>query len=210
MGGLIGNTSFLGIPVAIALLPTNTINYTIGFDLGTTLFAWMFGPILLQENISNFSNFNFKKIISFILGNPASKGIIGVFITYLFNAEEIIGNYLWLPANFVIFMAIIVVGSKLGIIFSQKRDLFNFSDGIHFSIILKLILFPSIIYVICYFFNIQKYESFALILQGLTPSAISTILMAEAYKTRQQLAAKIFFISTIISIGSITIVASII
>ena len=29
LGGLIGNTSFLGIPIAIALLPTNTINFTI-------------------------------------------------------------------------------------------------------------------------------------------------------------------------------------
>ena len=42
LSGLIGNTSFLGITIAIALLPTNTINLTIGFDLGTTLFAWIF------------------------------------------------------------------------------------------------------------------------------------------------------------------------
>ena len=39
LAGLIGNTSFLGIPIAIALLPSTTINFTIGFDLGTTLFA---------------------------------------------------------------------------------------------------------------------------------------------------------------------------
>ena len=49
MAGLIGNTSFLGIPIAIALLPSTTINFTIGFDLGTTLFAWIFGPFFLQE-----------------------------------------------------------------------------------------------------------------------------------------------------------------
>ena len=49
LAGLIGNTSFLGIPIAIALLPSNTINFTIGFDLGTTLFAWIFGPFFLQE-----------------------------------------------------------------------------------------------------------------------------------------------------------------
>ena len=34
LAGLIGNTSFLGIPIAIALLPSTTINFTIGFDLG--------------------------------------------------------------------------------------------------------------------------------------------------------------------------------
>ena len=53
LAGLIGNTSFLGIPIAIALLPSTTINFTIGFDLGTTLFAWIFGPFLLQEKSQN-------------------------------------------------------------------------------------------------------------------------------------------------------------
>ena len=54
LAGLIGNTSFLGIPIALALLPSTTINLTIGFDLGTTLFAWIFGPFFLQEkSISN-------------------------------------------------------------------------------------------------------------------------------------------------------------
>ena len=49
LAGLIGNTSFLGIPIAIALLPSKTINFTIGFDLGTTLFAWIFGPFFLEK-----------------------------------------------------------------------------------------------------------------------------------------------------------------
>ena len=49
LAGLIGNTSFLGIPIAIAILPSKTINFTIGFDLGTTLFAWIFGPFFLQD-----------------------------------------------------------------------------------------------------------------------------------------------------------------
>ena len=53
LAGLIGNTSFLGIPIAIALLPSTTINFTIGFDLGTTLFAWIFGPFFLQDKAHN-------------------------------------------------------------------------------------------------------------------------------------------------------------
>jgi len=50
LAGLIGNTSFLGIPIALALLPSTTINFTIGFDLGTTLFAWIFGPLFFKKN----------------------------------------------------------------------------------------------------------------------------------------------------------------
>ena len=63
LGGLIGNTSFLGIPIALALLPTNTINFTIGFDLGTTLFAWIFGPFFLQNKANSNTNLNFKELI---------------------------------------------------------------------------------------------------------------------------------------------------
>ena len=61
LAGLIGNTSFLGIPIAIALLPTDTINLTIGFDLGTTLFSWIFGPYLLEKTNKNDVGVNLKK-----------------------------------------------------------------------------------------------------------------------------------------------------
>ena len=49
----------------MALLPSKTINFTIGFDLGTTLFAWIFGPFFLQEkslekNIPNIKKKAFK------------------------------------------------------------------------------------------------------------------------------------------------------
>ncbi len=84
LSGLIGNTSFLGIPIAIALLPTNTINLTIGFDLGTTLFAWIFGPLFLQKKGTFNTNFNLKELLQAILNSPASRGIIGAFIAYLF------------------------------------------------------------------------------------------------------------------------------
>ena len=121
LAGLIGNTSFLGIPIAIALLPTNTINFTIGFDLGTTLFAWIFGPYFLQKKSSVNTNLNFKELFNAILNSPASRGIIGVLIVYFFGLEKVLGEYLWIPARIVIFLAIIVVGTRLGIITNKKK-----------------------------------------------------------------------------------------
>ena len=90
LGGLIGNTSFLGIPIAIALLPTSTINFTIGFDLGTTLFAWIFGPFFLQKKENLNTNLNFKELSRAIFNSPASRGIIGVLIVYLIGLEGIL------------------------------------------------------------------------------------------------------------------------
>ena len=207
LAGLIGNTSFLGIPIAIALLPTDTINHTIGFDLGTTLFSWIFGPYLLQKSNNSYSLMNIKKLLIFIFSSPASRGIVGALIIYLFSLENLVEEFLWIPTRLVIYLAIIVVGSRLGIITNKKKKTsFQFKENIQYAIILKLLVLPLIIYLICCLFNFQQIETTALVLQAGTPTAISTILLAEAYNIYRELAAKALFTSTIISVATIPII----
>ena len=203
LAGLIGNTSFLGIPIALALLPSTTINFTIGFDLGTTLFAWIFGPFFLQEKPQNKYIFKIEELLNALINSPASRGIIGVILAYLLNINEILGNYLWIPARIVIALAIIIVGTRLGIITNQKGKIFDFNEEIKYSILLKLFIFPFIVFLVSKFLNFDFYQSSAVILQAGTPTAISTILMAEAYDVRQKIASKILFTTTLISIITI-------
>ena len=205
LAGLIGNTSFLGIPIAIALLPSSTINFTIGFDLGTTLFAWIFGPIFLQEKPQKKNILNFKGLLNALINSPASRGIIGVLLAYLFHLDEILGNYLWIPARIVIALAIIIVGTRLGIITNQKDKIFDLNEDIKFSILLKIFILPFIVFLVSKFLNFDFYQSSAVILQAGTPTAISTILMAEAYGVKQKIASKILFTTTLISLVSIPI-----
>ena len=203
LAGLIGNTSFLGIPIAIALLPSTTINFTIGFDLGTTLFAWIFGPFFLTEKSENKKIPNIKGLFNALINSPASRGIIGVLVAYLLHIDEILGQYLWIPARIVIALAIIVVGTRLGIITNQRGNIFDLNEEIKFSILLKLFILPFVIFLINKFLNFDFYQSSALILQAGTPTAISTILMAEAYNVRQIIASKILFTTTLISLLTI-------
>lgn len=165
LAGLIGNTSFLGIPIALALLPTSTINFTIGFDLGTTLFAWILGPLFLKKRINTNTNNNFKELLKAILNSPASRGIVGVLITYLFGLEKVLGNYLWIPARIVIVLAIVVVGTKLGIITNSKTKFFNLNKGIKYSIILKLLIFPLFIFVFSKILGFNLNETSAVVLR---------------------------------------------
>ncbi len=206
LAGLIGNTSFLGIPIAIALLPTDTINFTIGFDLGTTMFSWTFGPYLLQTTKENDAFLNFKKLLLSIINSPASRGIIGVLIVYLFGLENIMENFLWIPARFVIYVAIIAVGARLGIIIKSKEIKYKLNENIEYSLLLKLFILPAFIYIICGILNFEKIGTTALVLQSATPSAISTILLAEAYKQQRELAAKALLSTTILSIATIPII----
>ena len=206
LAGLIGNTSFLGIPIAIALLPTDTINFTIGFDLGTTLFSWIFGPYLLQTTKTNNPSLNFKKLLVSIFNSPASRGIIGVLIIFLFGLENTMENFLWIPARLVIYLAIIAVGARLGIIIKSKKKSHEFKENIKYSLILKLIILPGFIYMVCQILNFKGIETVALVLQAGTPSAISTILLAEAYKRQRELAAKSLFQTTMASIVTIPVI----
>ena len=203
LAGLIGNTSFLGIPIAIALLPSNTINFTIGFDLGTTLFAWIFGPFFLEENSQKKNIPNIEVLLNALINSPASRGIIGVLLAYIFQIDVILGNYLWIPARIVIALAIIIVGTRLGIITNQKGKFFDLNEEIKCSILLKLFILPFVVFLISRFLNFSFYQSSAVILQAGTPTAISTILMAEAYQVNQMIASKILFSTTLISIITI-------
>ena len=203
LAGLIGNTSFLGIPIAIALLPSKTINFTIGFDLGTTLFAWIFGPFFLQKKSLEKKIPNIKALLHALINSPASRGIIGVLIAYILQIDGILGNFLWIPAKIVIALAIIIVGTRLGLITNQKGKFFDLNEEIKFSILLKLFILPFIIFLVSQLLKFDFYQSSAVILQAGTPTAISTILMAEAYKVKQKIAAKTLFTTTLISIFTI-------
>lgn len=212
LGGLIGNTSFLGIPIASALinaefLPNEAINLSVGFDLGTTLFAWIFGPFFLQEKITKNNSIDLIKLLTKLLSSPALKGIIGVLIAYLLGLEKYIGNILSIPTEIVIYLALLVVGSRLGIITNSKREISGFNNPIKSSILLKLLIFPLIIFFVSKLLNFDSYQTTATVIQAGTPSAISTILMAEAYKTNQKIAANLVFITTLISLITIPFLA---
>ena len=126
-------------------------------------------------------------------------------IAYLFGLEKVLGDYLWIPARIVIVLAIVVVGTKLGIITSSKTKYFNLNTGIKYSIVLKLLIFPLFIFIFSKILGYNLNETSAVVLQAGTPSAVSTILMAEAYKTNQKIAATILFTTTLISIITIPI-----
>jgi len=206
LAGLIGNTSFLGIPIAMALLPSKTINFTIGFDLGTTLYAWIFGPFFLQEKSLDNNIPHIKGLLNALINSPASRGIMGVLLAYIFQIDEILGNFLWIPARIVIALAIIIVGTRLGLITNQKGKFFDLDEEIKFSILLKLFILPFIIFLVSKLLNFDFNQSSAVILQAGTPTAISTILMAEAYRIKQKIASKILFTTTLISIVTIPLI----
>ena len=170
------------------------------------MFSWIFGPYLLQEKRNNYFFLNFRNLLFSIFNSPASRGVIGVLIIYYFGIDDALEDLLWIPARFVIYLAIIVVGSRLGIIANSKRKLFKLKTNLKYSLFLKLLILPTYIYIVSRMLNFQGIEVTALVLQAGTPSAISTILLAEAYKKQRDLAAQALLTTTIISSATIPLI----
>ena len=63
------------------------------------------------------------------------------------------GDYLWITARIVIALAIIVVGTRLGIITNQSERILDLNKEIKSSILLKLFILPFIIFLVCKFLN---------------------------------------------------------
>jgi len=98
---------------------------------------------------------NIKGLVNALINSPASRGIIGVLLAYLFRLDEILGNYLWIPARIVIALAIIIVGTRLGIITNQKVKIFDLNDEIKFSILLKLFIIFLILLAFTYLITVR-------------------------------------------------------
>ena len=108
-------------------------------------------------------------------------------------------DLLWVPARIVIYLAIIVFGARLGIITNSETVILQFKKNIKYSMFLKLFILPLFVYLVCEILNFERTATTALVLQAGAPSAISTILLAEAYKKQRELAAKALFKTTIVS-----------
>jgi len=101
--------------------------------------------------------------------------------------------------------------AQVKITINREKNTITISDNgigmtdeeIKFSILLKLFILPFIVFLISKFLNFDFYQSSAVVLQAGTPTAISTILMAEAYDVKQKIASKILFTTTLISIITI-------
>ena len=115
LGSGFGNTGYFGIPVSLALLPNHALIYSIGFDLGATLFIWSLGPILLVESSEEFTpNRYWKNFKKGITRSPAVKGLIGALIIQSSPWNKQITDLLWIPSRIVMVLALVIVGMSLG------------------------------------------------------------------------------------------------
>ena len=74
LGSVFGNSGHFGIPVSLALLPSQALSVSIGYDLGSTLLVWSLGPILLTNSSSELKGMaGWTNLFCVLTSSPATK-----------------------------------------------------------------------------------------------------------------------------------------
>jgi len=200
IGSVLGNSGYLGIPIAVAILPIETLQISLGYDLGAKLVCWTFGPSIIK----NEKTFHIKTFFKEVFLSRAILSVVLALSIELSPYAHKISELLWLPSRFVINFALITVGMKMQYLFDNYAEkVFKSIRGIWLPISIKLIIFPIFIFSICLLINAPQSFMRALVLQSTTPTAISVLLISEAQNKGENFSVLLVAFSTIISIITI-------
>ena len=201
LGCCVGNTAYFGVPAALALLPASALPITIGYDLGATLLAWSVGPLLIAEESSDGPGL-WSRLLKALRGSPAVPGLIGALLVQLTPWVDQVASALWWPSRVVIWLALVVVGMRLGSL-SLKTN----NTGVGFvllvpSLLGKLVVFPAVLLLVGLILRLDPVMIQAITLQGTAPTAISVLLISEAVGRGQAEAAGLVLWSTLLALFS--------
>ena len=207
LGSVFGNSGYFGIPLALALLPTQSLSFSIGYDIGSTFLIWSLGPILLANpQFESHGGFSWKNLFSALASSPASKGLVGTVLICLTPWSDQIASALWIPSRIVIVLALMIVGMRLGSLCLEQNPVNrNFRLLIQPSLFIKLIILPATMLILSNAFGLSILMRNALVMQAATPTAISVLLLAEASGQEQQVASRLVSWSTLIAFITVPI-----
>ena len=199
LGSCVGNTAYVGVPLALAFLPEQALPITIGYDLGATLFTWSAGALVLAGG-SVQSRSVFQGVVQGLLSSPASRGLLGAVLVQCTPWSAGFAEALWWPSRLVLVLALVVVGLRLGALFEERSISGVQTRGLRGALVGKLLLFPLLVLLLGLLMRLDPLMVQALVLQGATPTAISVLLIAESADRDQADAASLVFWSTVLAL----------
>ena len=201
LGCCVGNTAYFGVPAALALLPASALPITIGYDLGATLLAWSVGPLLMAEE-SHGGHGLWSRLLRALRDSPVVPGLVGALLVQLTPWVEQVATALWWPSRVVIWLALVVVGMRLGSLSLKASKSDSRFVPLLPSLLGKLVVFPSVLLLVGLLLRLDPVMIQAITLQGTAPTAISVLLISEAVGRDQAVAAGLVLWSTLLALLS--------
>ncbi len=196
------NCGFIGFPIINSIYGAEGVVYTSIFNMVFTIALWTYGVMIFSDKMS-------KENIKKVLLNPA---IIAVYLgipmmlfniklpPFLIDTTKIVGD-MTAP------ISMIIVGSILSKV--KIKDVFKEFSAYYGSLI-KLIIIPLVLLGIKKVLNDDSIIINTIIVVQAMPAAAMTSIFAADFNKEKEYSAIIVFITTLLSIITIPIIAKII
>ncbi len=162
---ILGNTSFMGIPILNAYIGENAIPYVLVYDqLGTFIALATYGTFIASY-YSNKSQITFKIITFKVLTFPPFISLIVALFLIGFEFNPVISKVLASFASTIVPIALVAVGLQLQFKL-PREEIKPFSV----ALIVKLIIAPIVAIIICKIFAWENQASIVSIMEaGMAP-----------------------------------------
>jgi hypothetical protein len=198
LGAVVGNTAYWGVPVALALLPAAAVAHAITFDVVATLFTWNVGPLLMERRLAGLG-----PLLRRLVQNPASQGLVVALVLQQTPWSAPLGQWLWWPARLVLWLALTMVGMRLGMMLRLPLTLSWPRQDLLAAVGAKLVLAPALMLLLATLTRLPETARNAVVLQAAAPSALAVLLLAEARGDDAEPAANLVLASTALALVSV-------
>lgn len=196
LGAAVGNTGYWGLPVALALLPSEAFATVVTYDLAGTLVTWTLGPLVLRGGLGWGD-----RLVPLVVASPALQGFVLALVIGQTPWHRLGSQWLWWPARLVFWVALALVGMRLGLCVKERTLVFH--RGLPWALAFKLVLVPVLTWLLASLARLPPMDQAALVLQGAAPTALAVLLLAEAEKEAVPLASTLVLVSTVAALGTV-------
>ncbi|MBO7187649.1 MAG: AEC family transporter [Clostridia bacterium] len=207
-----GNCGFMGLPFLQMLFGQNSpeaLMYGAVVISVFNAFSWTVGIFFISRDkkfVSVKKAFFNPPFIALVISLPLFLilkkpinliGVEGTFIRQLFEKVYLSGNYL---GELVTPLSMIILGLRLS---EMKFKTVFLKYTSYISSAFKLILMPTIAFILCTIFNLPELLKWAIVFEFSMPTAVQTLLFTEKYGNDPHSAGSAVLLATILSILTI-------
>ncbi|MGL4617964.1 MAG: AEC family transporter, partial [Chroococcidiopsis sp.] len=182
LAAMVGNTGYIGFPVALAVVGTQYFGWTLFYDLlGSTLGSYGLGVVLAARFGKGVSDRT--SLIQAILVNPAlwsmGFGLLFRQVALPALAESILSSLGWS----VVALSLVLIGMRL-----QHLKSWHNLPKAAVSLTIKMLIVPLVVSSVLTLCGFTGAPQLAIVLQMAMPPAFATLVIAEAYDLDRDLA----------------------
>ncbi|MCR6515617.1 AEC family transporter [Clostridium sp. LY3-2] len=202
---IFSNAGFMGYPLMAGIYGKVGVLYTAIFGIPYNIILFTFGSFLFSKKSFKSSK---TEVFKTILLNPGIIATLLGIVLMLFNLKlpDPLFKAISDIGDMTTPLAMIIVGGMLSTV--NFKDIFK-DKKMYLISFIKLILIPILVYLVVTILGETKELRTICVLLEATPAAVVVSIFAKRYNIKEDLAAKVSFITTLLSLFTIPLIMSI-